>query len=77
MANAIGCGWKKLGIVLGVEAELEAIHEECDTLLEKAFNMLKRWTETKGSRATYGVLSCALEKKVVGRLDLSENYCYV
>lgn len=77
MAKAIGCGWKKLGIVLGVEAELEAIHQECDNLHEKAYNMLKRWTETKGSRATYGVLRRALEDHVVGRLDLSEKYCYV
>ena len=77
MATAIGFGWKKLGVLLDVETELDAIDEECGTLHEKVYNMLKRWTETKGSCATYGVLRRALEDQVVGRLDLSETYCYV
>ena len=72
----IGDKWKILGRRLKVSEELEIIDARYNILSEKAFQMLKHWTQKRGSSATYRVLSRALKDEFLERKDLSEKYCY-
>ena len=73
--------WKELGRRLldkdYVEVELYAIDQENAKLSEKAYKMLLKWKETKGSGATFQVLYDALCHSLVNRRDLAEKYCLV
>ena len=76
LGRDIGRKWKILGRRLEVPEVLETIDQQCKTLPEKAFQMLKHWAQRNGSSATYRVLSDALKDKLLARKDLSEKYCY-
>ena len=70
--------WRSLGRRLGVrDTELEGIDQGYNVLAEKGYQMLKRWTETKGSAATYQALCAGLIDRLVTRQDLAEKYCYI
>ena len=70
--------WKSLGRRLDVsDAELEGIDQGYNVLREKGYQMLKCWTETKGSTATYQALCAGLIDRLVTRQDLAEKYCYI
>ena len=70
LGRDIGDEWKILGRRLKVSEELEIINARYNILSEKAFQMLKHWTQKRGSSATYRVLSRALKD------ELLEKYCY-
>ena len=76
LGRDIGDKWKILGRRLKVSEELEIIDAQYNILSEKAFQMLKHWTQKRGSSATYRVLSGALKVELLERKDLSEKYCY-
>ncbi|XP_027054282.1 protein IFH1-like isoform X2 [Pocillopora damicornis] len=76
LGRDIGDKWKILGRRLKVSEELEIIDARYNILSEKAFQMLKHWTQKRGSSATYRVLSGALKDELLERKDLSEKYCY-
>ena len=71
--------WKWLGRLLldNDEAALKAIHKENEECSEKAYQMLLKWKQAKGSGATFGVLHEALCDSVVDRQDLAEEFCVV
>lgn len=76
LGRDIGKKWKTLGRRLKVSEELDSIDAMYDAPNEKAFEMLKYWTQKKGSSATYRILSGALKDELLERKDLSEKYCY-
>ena len=43
---------------------------------ERAYMMLDKWRQQMGAGANYDVLAQALECKIVGRPDLSQEFCY-
>ena len=57
----IGDKWKILGRRLKVPEELEIIGAQYENLTEKGFQMLKHWTQKRGSSMTNRVLSGALK----------------
>lgn len=57
----IGDKWKILGRRLKVPKELEIIDAQYENLSEKGFQMLKHWTQKRGSSTTNRVLSGALK----------------
>ena len=59
------------------EALLDAVHEDNDEVSEKAYRMLLKWKEAKGSDATFRVLHDALCHELVNRRDLAEEFCLV
>ena len=76
LGSDIGNEWKILGRRLKVQEKvLEKIEEQYKTLPERAFQMLKHWTQKRGSSATYRVLRDALKDKLLERQDLVEEYC--
>lgn len=76
LGKDIGDKWDVLGRRLQVAEELESIDARYKTLPKKGFEMLKHWTQKRGSSATYIVLSGALKDRLLGRTDLAEKYCY-
>ena len=79
LAKDIVAEWKELGrrLLDNNEAELYAIDEEIKRLPEKAYKMLLKWKESKGSGATFQVLHDALCHELVNRRDLAEKYCLI
>lgn len=78
LAHKIGNKWKPLGRRLGFQddAELAQIDQAPGLeLSQKAFRMLKEWTQQKRPNATNKVLYKALSHRFVGRTDLAEDYC--
>ena len=68
--------WKPLGRRLKLESsELEALHKDNEEWSEKAFAMLMKWKQKKGSDATYRCLYDALCHDLVNRKDLAEEFC--
>jgi len=68
--------WEKLGRRLGLDnAALSAIRKENDKVAERARCMLIKWTQTKGSEATYQVLYDALTHEFVACKGLAETFC--
>lgn len=68
--------WKPLGRKLGFqEGELNDVDEDNQNVSEKKFEMLKKWKQRKGKKATYGVLYHALCYETVQRKDLAQNFC--
>ena len=57
----IGDKWKILGRRLKVPEELEIIGAQYENLTEKGFQMLKHWTQKRGSSTINRVLSGALK----------------
>ncbi|XP_066029685.1 uncharacterized protein [Pocillopora verrucosa] len=76
LGRDIGNKWRILGECLEVEEELDSIDHGYKNLTAKGFQVLKYWTQKKGSSATYRVLSGALEDELLARKDLSQKYCY-
>ena len=56
------------------EAELDAF-KRTEDLSEKVYEMLLRWKEKKGSKATFQVLNDALCHHLVQNRDLAEKFC--
>ena len=69
--------WKKLGRQLGFkECDLIAIEQDnAGQLVEKAYAMLRQWTQWKGRYATYKALYKALCDGSVQRRDLAQEFC--
>ena len=67
--------WKELGrrLLRSDEAKLYTIHKENEKWFEKAYDMLLKWKQANGSRATFQVLHDALCN--VERRDLAEEFC--
>ena len=75
LAVEIAEKWEKLGRRLGVsEARLSEIDHAHDQLSEKGYSMLKLWSQSEGSAATYQALYDALQDELVQRLDLAEKF---
>ena len=77
MAQKIPDHWKKLGrrLLEDDEETLNAMHKENEECCEKAYKMLLKWKQAKGSGATYRVLHDALCHDLVNRQDLAEQFC--
>jgi len=77
LGTDIAGGWKILGRRLAFTcATIEEIDHNYPNLPEKGFQMLLRWTQRKGSAATYQALCDALQHELVKRQDLAEKFCY-
>ena len=79
LANHIIKEWKKLGrrLLESDEALLDAVDMDNDKCSERAYQMLLKWKEAKGSDATFRVLHDALCHDLVSRRDLAEKFCLV
>ena len=79
LAEEIVAKWEELGrrLLDNNEAELYAIDHQNEKLSKKAYKMLLKWKEAKGSDATFQVLREALCHHLVNRRDLAERYCLV
>lgn len=74
LAADIGKAWRKFGIVLGLENKVvDQISEDYETVWEKAYRILRKWQDQKGSGATYEVLKEALRHQTMRRVDLAEK----
>ncbi|XP_031567891.1 uncharacterized protein LOC116302684 [Actinia tenebrosa] len=68
--------WKKVGRALKLEeTDLEEIDLDFTGVYEKSYQMLRRWTESQGSDATYEVLARTLLHPTVNRCDLVIRFC--
>ncbi|XP_078376165.1 uncharacterized protein LOC144659573 [Oculina patagonica] len=79
LSLSISNKWVSLGRRLNIDqATLDAIQVDArwPYLADKAFQMLLRWREEKGSDATYWVLCVALCHEFVSRRDLAEKICF-
>ena len=79
MAKEIVAEWIELGrrLLENDEATLYAIDKENEKYSEKAYKMLLKWKQTKGSGATFCVLHDALCHPLLNRKDLAEEFCLV
>lgn len=76
LATEIAGSWKKLARRLEVDdSRITAIDKENEEYDEKGYNMLLYWKQKAGTAATYQVLYCALNHKLVCRSDLADQYC--
>ncbi|KAL9961963.1 hypothetical protein ACROYT_G031010 [Oculina patagonica] len=70
--------WKKLGRRLfnkNADAVIDSIDNEYKECPEKAYQMLLRWKQSKGSKATFCALYKALCHPLVKRQDLAVELC--
>ncbi|KAL9970028.1 hypothetical protein ACROYT_G022337 [Oculina patagonica] len=74
IARDVGKQWDVLGRILLDEKELEHIDYDQQSLYDKCFVMLTRWTEAQGSSATYAALGKALMQTLHTK-DLCSKYC--
>lgn len=74
IARDVGKQWYSLGRILLDEKELEHIDHDQKSLLDKCFTMLTRWTQAKGSSATYDALGKAFMQNLQTK-DLCSKYC--
>ena len=77
LAMEIAAQWRNLGRRLLRNAALDAIHKENEEYSEKAYKMLLKWKQAKGSRASFCDLHQALCHDLVNRKDLAERFCLV
>ena len=78
MGKEISKDWIRLGRRLEVsDSDIDEIDKAQDQMSEKGYRMLKRWTQAKGSAATYQALCEALQHTFVQRKDLAEKFCYI
>ena len=77
LAQRIPGYWKKLGrgLLENDEDALDAIDKENEEYSEKAYKMLLKWRNKKGSGATFQVLHDALCHRLVNRQDLAQEFC--
>lgn len=70
--------WKKLGRRLfkkNADAVIDSIDDEYKECPDKAYQMLLRWKQSKGSKATFCALYKALCHHLVKRQDLAVELC--
>lgn len=76
LSQKISKDWKRLGRRLSFEeADLQEFDDRRHEISEKAYVMLLRWKQRKGSDATYSVLNNALRDRLVDRTDLAQELC--
>ncbi|XP_022798204.1 uncharacterized protein LOC111336388 [Stylophora pistillata] len=77
LANEIQESWQQIGRRLKLcEENLSSINFEEESVYEKSYRMLRKWTEAFHYSANYGTLAQALEHELVDRGDLARKYCY-
>ncbi|PFX28455.1 hypothetical protein AWC38_SpisGene6824 [Stylophora pistillata] len=55
--------WRELGTLLELPpAEVRNLENDCSSCSERAWKVMERWLQVKGSRATLGILTDALEE---------------
>ena len=79
MAHEIIDVWRQLGrrLLESDESLLVAIDRENPRYSEKAYQMLLKWKQAKGSHATFQVLHDALGHPFLNRRDLAATFCLV
>ena len=78
LAHKVISVWQRLGRALGLRDEdLDEIEADVKGAYEKSYAMLKKWTQVKGSLATYDVLARSLGHETVQRNELMSEYCYI
>ena len=76
LSKKISVDWRTLGRRLSFdEADLQEFDRGHEEISEKAYAMLLRWKQRKGSDATYRVLNNALRQTLVNRTDLAQEFC--
>ena len=76
LSKKMGTSWKSFALILGFEeAEIVEFDYEYKEVAKKAYQMLRRWKERDGTKATYEVLYSALTHNLVQRRDLAEAFC--
>ena len=72
ICDDVGANWRDLGTVLELEpAILDNIDTDFKECREKAWAVLRKWTQKNGKEATVGILINALEK--IGRKDVVDK----
>ena len=70
--------WRRLGRALGIrEVVITQIQLNEEDAYERAYTLLCKWRQQMGEVANYEALAQALQCEVVGRPDLSQQFCYV
>ena len=79
MAHEIIDIWRQLGrrLLESDESLLDAIDKDKPEYSEKAYQMLLKWKQAKGSHATFQVLHDALGHPFLNRRDLAATFCLV
>lgn len=75
IAHDLGLKWSALCRILLGDKELEHIDHDQNTLDDKCYAMLTRWTQAQGSDATYAALGMALMHDDLQADDLCAQYC--
>lgn len=76
LSKKISVDWRTLGRRLSFdEADLQEFDRGHEEISEKAYALLLRWKQRKGSDATYRVLNNALRETLVDRTDLAQEFC--
>ena len=76
VAKVIGNKWRWLGRSLGVEEiVIENIQTENETQEERDFQVLRKWFDSKGSKATVHLLMKAIEENGnVGAMEVFDRH---
>ena len=77
LAKDLCVQWKTLCRVLLDEQELDQIEHDEKSLYDKCYRVLLRWTQARGSHATYGNLAAALMHDALQLEDLVLKYCVI
>ena len=76
LAQDIVSIWKELGLALGLNnSDLDAVDADNSKVIRKSYDMLRKWKESHGAKATFERLAMGLNHEALKRRDLIDKYC--